>query len=418
MLTAFALRGAAAAFSFALNWLIARAFGAEGVGGFSIALTTAVLGSTLSLVGLEYVLLRTVAVEYGQGRSGVARAAVRAAVRQTVLLALLLGGGLFLARDLIADRVMTEPEVAPFLGVMAFAIPIIASAKLASAALRGAGDIATSQAIDGPMGTGVTAGVLAALILAGADMSPLAPAVLYCAFAAAASLFGWIVLRRRMRGWEPAAPYSEHHVRAGLPILGVTVSSLFIDWFAVMLLGSTWGADEAGVFRIAFQIVAVLNLMITALDSVLSPVIAKAYAAGDKARIASVARKAALAFLGLSSPLLLLVFVAPAWTMGLFGPEFVSGAVALQILAVGQAFNIVTGPVGTILVMAKHERWSLAYALVAALIAAGLLWWLVPLYGVMGAAIGVAVATVFRKLAALVIVRFVVGIPVLQRARA
>lgn len=410
MMTAFALKGAAAVFSFALNWLIARQFGAEGVGYFAVALTSAVLGSTLALAGLEYVLVRAVAIEHGAGRSGVARSAVARSARQAGLFALVLAASMFLSRDLIADRLLTEPAAAPFLGIMAAAIPIIAMMKLASAALRGVGRIAMSQSIDGPIGTGLTAAVLGGAILGGFAESSLLPAILYCIFAGLAALLGWIVLRRAMRSWAPAAPYHEPLLRAGVPILCVAVSNLFVDWFAVLVLSSEQGPAEAGLFRIAFQIVASLQLMIVTLESILGPVIADSYAKGDRARIASVSRKAALAMLALASPLLLLFAVAPGWVMGLFGPEFVAGAAALQILAVGQAVNLLAGPVGTVLIMTRHERWSLGYGVAGALLAALLCWFLIPPYGVIGAAIAVSATMIFRRLAALIIVRQVVGI--------
>lgn len=418
MMTAFALKGAAAVFSFALNWLIARQFGAEGVGNFAVALTSAVLGSTLALAGLEYVLVRTVAVEHGAGRSGVARSAVRRSIRQAGLFALVLAGCMFLSRELIADRIMTEPGVAPFLGIMAIAIPIIAMAKLISAALRGVGRIAVSQSIDGPIGTGLTAAVLGGAILGGMADSPLLPAILYCLFTGLGVILGWLVLRRAMRSWAPAEPFPESLLRAGVPILCVAISNLFVDWFATLMLSAEYGAAEAGLFRIAFQIVATLNLMIATMEAILGPVIADGYAKGDRARIASVSRKAALAMLGLASPLLLVILIAPGWLMGLFGPEFVAGAIALQILAVGQTVNLLAGPVGTVLIMTRHERWALGYGLAGAALAASLCWFLIPAYGVIGAAIAVSATMIFRRMAALIIVRQVVGIHFFGRNRA
>lgn len=410
VLTAFALKGAAAVFSFALNWLIAHQFGAQGVGHFAIALTTAVFTSTFALAGLDFVLLRTVAVEHAAERTGVARTALFRIAKQTGLAALVLGGLLLLARDFIAGRFMAEPGVAPFLGIMAFLVPTWVAVRLASAALRGVGSITISQLIDGPIGTGLTAVVLGAAILGGMADSSLLPAALYCLFWAGAAAFGWLVLARTIRHCGPAGSFEDSLLRAGLPILCVGLSNLFVDWFATISLGAMRGPADAGLFRVAFQIVATLNLVVVAVEAILAPVIAASYSQGDNARIASVSRKAALAMFAVASPLFLVILIAPGWLMGIFGPAFVAGSTAVQILALGQAVNLLTGPVGTILIMTKHERWSLVYASAGAVLAAILSLLLIPRFGVNGAAIAVAATIAFRNFSALLIVQRVIGI--------
>lgn len=417
MLIAFALRGASAAFSFALNWLIAYQFGAEGVGNFAVALTTAVISSTLALAGAEYVLVRTVALELDSGRSGVARTAVLSALRQSLLFATVIAAVLFFGRELIAEVALTEPGVAPFLGILAVAIPLLAAGKLLSSALRGAGHIAMSQSIDGPIGTGLAALALAIAILVGLAWSPLLPPLLYVIFVGVSATAGWMVLSRRMRDWAPRQPLPESLLWMGLPILCVTISNLFVDWFATLLLSAEAGPAAAGVFRVAFQIVTTLNLLMVSFEAVLGPVIAVSHAAADKARIASVSRQTVGGLLLFASPLLLAILLAPEWLMELFGDEFRSGAAALQVLALGQFVAVLTGPVGVILLMTRHERWSLGYAVAGAIIAAALCAWLIPAYGLMGAAIAVTATTIFRRLAALLIVRQVVGIRFFARVQ-
>lgn len=414
----FIAKGAAAAFSFALNWLIARQFGPEGVGNFAVALTSAVLGATLALMGLEYVLVRIVAIEHGTDGRGVARTAVGRSLRRAGFLALAIALGLFLARDSIADHLIGEPGVAPFLGVMAIAIPILASIKLASAALRGAGRVAISQWIDGPIGTGIAATSLGVLILAGMASAPLLPAVLYCLSAGFAALVGWTVLRPLMRSWGPAEPLAEPLFRAGIPILCITISNLFVDWFATLFLISAWGPSEAGLFRIAFQIIMALNLFMVAIEAALGPMIARSYAEGDRARIATVARKSIFMLLLISSPLLITILVVPEWILALFGPEFVAASPALRILALGQIVSLATGPVGVILLMTKHERWSLAHALIGAVVGGLLCWFLIPDLGMIGAALAIMAAVISRRLAAYLIVRNVIGIHFFRRGPA
>ena len=410
MAMGFAARGAAALASFGLSWLIARRFGAAGLGLYSVGLTTATFCATLSLIGVDFVTVRQVARSLKLGRAGEARRALSAATRQLSLTALVLAAALFTLREPIAVELLGQPEAAPFLGVMAAAIPPLAFTRLASAGLRGGGRVLISQLIDGPVATG-----LAALVLAGAMVLDLAgdsllPAILYALFATLAVLIGWVALRRVARGWGPPSGERPPLLRSGIPILVITLSQLFVDWFALLVLTAEGDAAQAGLFRIAFQIVSVLNLLNVASESILAPVIAQEHAAGNRDRIAQVVSRTALLLVAAGAPLLLVCIFAPQWILGLFGPEFTAAATPLAILALGQAVNLAMGPIGGVLIMTHHERWSLAYGVVAALGATLLSLWLIPKMGVTGAAVAVTASTVFRRLSAAAIVRFVVGI--------
>ena len=410
MAIGFAAKGLTAVASFALSWLIARRFGAEGVGLFGVAQTTALLGSTLALMGLEYVTVRQVAKFLKLRDSAAARRTLFAALRQTAVTSLLLGGGLFLFSERFARDVLEQSQVGPFLAVMALAIPIVGLAKIASAALRGSGHVLASQSIDGPIGTGLTAIVLAALIVIGHADDGLLPAILYVGFGVLATAIAWLLLLREVKRWDPASGDKPALLRMGLPILAIALSQMFVDWFALLVLTAQGDPAEAGLFRIAYQIVSVLGLLNVASEGILAPVIAQEHASGNKARIAVVTARTSALLVVLASPLLLVCFVAPELILGLFGSEFRGAALALQILAAGQLVNLALGPIGGVLVMTHNERWSLAYGIAAALVCAGLCLWLIPLYGTIGAAFAVTVAVVFRRLAAAAVVRFVVGI--------
>lgn len=415
MLIAFALKGVAAVASFAFNWLIARHFGAHGVGQFALALTTMVLTSTIAIAGLDTILVRTVAIERARNQSGAARTAVRKIVTHVLPVALVLGAALFFGRDLVATYVAKEPLIAPMIGAMAFCIPILAMSKLASSGLRGVDRIGISQAVDGPIGTMTAAILFGVAILLGVAHSPLLPAVLYCLCWGMATALGWFVFLKDVRRWGAPTPFDEPLWRAGLPVVCSTLSLLFVDWFVMLQLSSVRTVAEAGLFRVAFQIVATLNLIVAASESILSPVIAESFARGDKYRISRISQLTVVGMMAAASPILLAVLFAPHFLMGLFGPDFTAGATALQILAVGQAFNLLTGPGGSILIMTKHERWLLAYAVMSAGMAAALSFLLIPKYGVNGAAIAVSASIVFRKTFALVLVRWVVGIKIFER---
>lgn len=404
------LKGAAAVASFALNWLIARAFGADGVGRFATALTTATLASTLCLGGVNYVLVRVVSVEKAAGRLDIARAAIKRGGIRTLLISSVVATLLFLGRDKIASDWMGEPSLAPYIGIMAFAVPMLALTILASGILRALNHIVWAQIAEGPAGTALAALLLGGALLLGFGLPGTSSALVYLTGWCVTTLWVSALLISKVGHWPKGGKFDESLAKSGLPILCVVLSNIFVDWFATVVISAHAGPAEAGLFRIAFQFAAMLNLVVSAVDSVLGPEIARSYSQGNRARVAQVSWKAAIGTTVLASPLLAAMLFTPHLLLGIFGEQFLPAANTLRVLALAQIANLVTGPVGTILIMAKRERWAMGYGVAGAVVSALVTLWLVPRYGAMGGALAVASSTILRRVAGVIIVRNVVGI--------
>lgn len=396
--------------SFVFTWLIARTFGPTGVGGFSTALTTATMAMTLALMGLDFILIRAVAVLKTEGRTGSARTVIRDVMRVSLTVGAIIALVLVLVRDWLAVHVLGSAQFAPYILILSLIIPGMVFSRLASSALRGVGQIGSSQSVDGPIGTSVAALGLLVAIAFGAAHSALLPPILYVAGWLVADFYAGWALSRTMRNWQPAEAHDEKLMTSGLFILAANFSNLFIDWFPTVILAATQGPAAAGIFRIGYQIAVTLRLLATTSEAVLQPVFAASYRQGDLARIARIARRTILA-LGLASlPIVVAVFVAPHWIMSLFGKDFVAGATAMQVLVCGQVMGLVMGAPGAIIVMARREALGVIFTLAGAILSAVLALWLIPTYGVLGAAIAASVPFVFVRLEYIAAVRWVVGV--------
>lgn len=60
--------------------------------------------------------------------------------------------------------------------------------------------------------------------------------------------------------------------------------------------------------------------------------------------------------IALAVPVLAFMVFFPEFLMGLFGEEYKVAAPLLQILAIGQFINVITGSVGYLLNMTGHEK--------------------------------------------------------------
>jgi O-antigen/teichoic acid export membrane protein len=400
-LAAFSVKLFGAAISFLFNFLIARHFGASGTGGYGLALTTSTVGGTFALFGLDYILLRTVAGDLKVGAQAEARGTVRAIGRGVAGIAFGIAVLLFILGVPLLLRLLEQTDNILVLYYSALAVVPFAMTRLASAALRGAGQVVLSQWVDGQIATTLALGSLVALIVvaptAGVD-------TLFLCFVAAqfvAACYAWWRFGRLARGWPQAAPV------ALAPLLGqgwkvsfVVLSMLLADWIVLLMLGANYSVLEIGQFRTAMQIAALVNIIVVTFDSVAGPRIAAAHRVGESAGVYRAWRQATIIMTVMAAPLLGLCLAVPEWILHFFGPEFVAGAPALQILAAGQLINVLTGPAGSILIMTGREDWSLRISCAALVMLAILGLTLVPAYGIVGAALTASGITVFRKLVA------------------
>src|SRR5439155_15247716 len=161
---------------------------------------------------------------------------------------------------------------------------------------------------------------------------------------------------------------------------------------------------DTGVYRVASQFGLLLNFVLQAVETGMSPQFAALQARGELFRVAGAARRmiGVLMIVGGVPGVLVLVFAKEV--MSIFGPEFVTGTTALRTLIAGQLVLFVLGPVGSVLIMTGLGRlsfWNSMGGTASVVVLSALL---IPPFGVEGAAIAASVTTVVRAVVASAIV--------------
>ena len=417
-LLVFGLKILNAGASFGLSLLIARAFGASGSGYFGICVTTVTVMSYVVLSGLDYTVLRIASGDLREGEHAKARGVVVAACRILAVTAPVAAIAIFLSARWLSEMVLQQPAVASLLGIMIIGVVPLAFQRIASTALRAMGKTFTSQLIDGPLGTSFAfLGVVVVLLLPmPVDLN--LPGALYVAGMSIGAAVGWTVYARAMRGRPAAARVAWLPlIVAGLPILAVNLSNVFTEWYTTISLGRYWPAEVVGQYRVAWQFVAIAGLVQIAMETIVGPRIAAAARVGAKDEIVAVARKSIMLALLLSAPIFLVLMIFPERLLSIFGPEFRAGVPVLRILAVGQLFRLVSGPLGSIIVMTGAQRWSLTYTGTSVVLCIVLVAWLVPTYGAVGAAVATTATVIVRNLMGGIIVAKVLKIDLFRWRR-
>jgi O-antigen/teichoic acid export membrane protein len=188
------------------------------------------------------------------------------------------------------------------------------------------------------------------------------------------------------------------------PLFLMDFTMVVIGLTDTLLLGVVRDSDAVGVYNAVLRIAVLASSMLDATSVVVAPKFAAMHARGDSAALGGLARGAAKTATLIAVPYVLIVGVAPARVLSLFGPEFRAGAVALVVLALGQLINAATGSVGYLLIMTGHEKLMRNNTLGTSFLKIVLQVLLIPPFGFLGAAFAAAISDSARNLIAMALV--------------
>jgi O-antigen/teichoic acid export membrane protein len=160
----------------------------------------------------------------------------------------------------------------------------------------------------------------------------------------------------------------------------------------VLILGYWVTSAEVGVYSAAGQTAAVLALFLGSLNTLCAPTIGEIAATRDLARLRQVYQSIARWTLVCTAPVFVLLVMFGHDILALFGGAFSGGVACLVILAFGQLVYSVSGLSSTILLMFGHSRTVMWNTFVLAVLLVGTNWVCIPRWGIMGAAIAVAIS--------------------------
>jgi O-antigen/teichoic acid export membrane protein len=273
----------------------------------------------------------------------------------------------------------------PYVLVQNVALPAVRVAVVLVVVAAGLGGIAVALAWSLPLAAG---GAAALLILS--RLIARTPRIVSGAGVVRAVASGF---------WRFAAP------RALAYVFEVIVLSL-----DVLLVGAIASTREAAIYAAATRLASVGTFLLQAISRPLAPQFSALLARGERDRTGALYQLATWWVMALSWPAYLLFAVYARLILRIFGHEYHAGATALLILSVGYLFVLGSGNVTPLLLMAGKSSWNLLNSACGLALNVALNLALIPRIGIAGAAVAAAVTMTAMNLAAIVELRFLVGL--------
>lgn len=394
------IRSAGLALIFLSQVLLARLMGVRGYGEYTVIITALNFAVVLSLFGMDTSVLRFLPAYIQRKDFGAAHGFLKFSYRVISALAILGSIGIFIYLLDNSRKFHIGFSEAVFWSVLL--LPFLVFVNQASSVLRAMSRIKTSLL---PAYFLLPLGMCAGWWYYFRDHNKL-PVDAAMMINLLVTILVFIFIYRKVNkvssGALPAAPATVSPrlwLSVSATVLLSSMLNLLIKQSDILFVGYLMNHSAAGTYSAAAKMSALVALGLSVVDYVYIPKIAAQWEAKKLIGLQRMVREASRQILIISLPVAIVMILGGKWLLGLFGPAFVKSYVPLVILVAGQVINSITGMVGGVLMMTGHQRIFFMIYLLAFVLQAVLILFLIPAFGISGAAVASSSAVIFLNLA-------------------
>ena len=393
--------------SFLTAIVLARTLGTEHFGIYTYALVWIQVLTILAQLGFKTSLLRFMPAYIFKEQWALLRGLLIKSTQYVAAASLVLAS---IAATLIwALRGYMGADQVTTLWISLVLLPVLSLSSLRVASLR-ALKLALKSGINDSLirPTVFLGGVLALAYVSRTPLSAQHVMVLNILAAVVTFIIGTVWLVRafpsEMRGVTASFAHSEW-LSVSLPMFLIAGMNFIANKTDILMIGAYLGPTETGIYAVATRVAGLVTFGLSAVNAMIAPMISELYSAGqhrELQRIVALAAKGIFAFTVVASAGLILL---GPYLLSIFGKDFGVSYIPMLILVGGTTVSALSGSVGFLMVMTKHQREASVIIGISALLNVILNALLIPTVGLIGAAMSTAVTTVLWNLVMLIFVQ-------------
>ncbi len=396
------------ALSYIFTLIIARLYGAETMGIYTLSITFLGVGTLFGKLGMDTTLLRFVAEYREEHNSNTIKYMYFKVMKSVIPVSIFIATGFYFLSPIIAYHIFDKEYLTEYFQIASLGIVPFVLLSINKESIRGLKNIVVYSLLSN-IYVVIIAIVLLILLysISRESIIPLFSQVLAILIVCIASFIYWFREEKKLDNKnvkEYFIQYKEILV-VSLPMLVTASMSLIISWTDIVMLGVFVTDAEVGVYTVAMKISMLISLSLMAINTIAAPKFAEFWGRKDILGLSKVAQQSTKLIFWTSFPLLVITWLFPEWIMSIFGSEFVIGATVLILLSFSQLINAMTGSVTYILQMTGKQNIVQYIVFFSAIINIVLNYFLIPIYGINGAAIASMVSLILWNVGAYVFVR-------------
>jgi O-antigen/teichoic acid export membrane protein len=405
---ALSARVIAMAVGFAFSVLVARLYGAEVVGIVAIINSFLMLVTLFTVMGTPTSILRLIPEHMAKYSPSSAFRVYRKTQYIVIAVSIATGALSFFCADLIAEKMFSKPHLSFYFALASIFIVFQSLMTLNTQAVRGLRLIRLFALMQVLPQTFNLLFLIGVGILWPSDDVPIY-AVLF-GFTIT-SITGWAVMeyvfKKRMQPADKIQAIAGRTiVSMSLPMFMAGTMSFIIGNSGVIILGMFRAEAEVGYYSIAVKLATLTSFVLQAIDSMAGPKFSELFSLDKLDDLFHVAKKSAKLIFVITVPMLIgfLIFGKPILSIA-FGKEFITAYPALVFIVVGEFVNSISGSTGMFMNMTGNQNTLSNIMIFAAILNIIINLWLIPIWGITGAAIAAMISLCLWNIASLVYIK-------------
>lgn len=387
--------------SYGLMVFISRKLGDEGIGIYNLCLAILSILIMLSCLGFNTSVVRFVSQYNAEGDFLKIKNLYRSIIGLIIPLSFVIGLILFLGADYLATRIYDDPSLTLPFQILSIILPFGVVTALNVEFIRGLKLVQISEFF---RNLGIHVITLAVIIVASFySLQSHFPLIAYLIGVVFATLITLIFIASYFKKHNSDSPANtlpldftlKSHLIISIPMILTSFIQILNGQVDTVMLGlfKSQSTGDVGVFTVALKISVVTNFMIGALKSIAMPKISELFWSNKFDQLKDLIRRSTKFIFLFAAPVSLLLMIFPEFILKLVKPEFVSGSMTLRIFALTQLINATCGLVAIFLNMTGNQVFFTRLVAITTTVNILLNWFLIPIYGMEGAAVATLVAT-------------------------
>lgn len=383
-------------FTYVYRIIIAKQFGPEVYGLYSISIMLASWFIVFSTIGLGQGLLRYIPIFRENKEDEKASNVFRKIIFITLTISIIGGGVLFFLSDYLALNVFRDPDLIPFLRIFSFSVPFGVLFNILVSSLRAYEEIGWQSFISNILGTGINVLIIVSLILLG--LGSLSVPLSYLIGIIITSVVAIFTLKVKAPVLIKSSPKRYNGLFNEIlsyswPLLFALIIWKIFYWTDTFLIGYFRTIEEVGFYNAALPIAALLEVSSLIFMQLFFPLVNREYNSGEKRTVKELSKQVGKWIFAINLPLLILIISFPeAFIIALFGNRFLPASGALRFLTIGVFFISLFDISRNIISIKGKSKLIMLDIIGVSIVNVILNLILIPVYGITGAGISTAIS--------------------------
>jgi O-antigen/teichoic acid export membrane protein len=387
---------------FIFGIIVARSLGADGYGLYTLGVATSIALASFARLGLSEGLVRFLPAALRERDEARAWGILQVGLAIPGLVGLGLGMILFGLANFLAENLFHEPAAAPILRWISISIPLIAIGRVLVAATRGFKRMQYETYANG-IAFNLSRISLTVLLLGVGLGVPGALAAYALAWVVTGGLLFYFL--NRLFSLKRPLRAAQRNVREMLsfsaPVCLTQVITQLGGELELLLLGMLGTMASVGVYSAALRVQVVGAMFLMAADMVAKPIISDLHHQGETTQLGRLYQTLTRWSLSFVLPYFLTAVLFARPILAIFGKEFEAGMWVLTIVSLGTLVNAGTGICNAMIIMTGHSKLTFLNSAGTVILNLILNLILIPVWGLVGAAVATALAMVIVNVARL-----------------